>query len=83
VENAASVVWSLHRKISTVSPTRLVTSRHNHERSEKVAFYKNLCEELEQACGISPSDVVVTISDISDDGTATAEIDNAALEKES
>jgi hypothetical protein len=45
-----------------------VTSRHQHERSEKVAFYKNLCEELERACGISPSDVVVTIFDISDDG---------------
>jgi hypothetical protein len=45
-----------------------VTSRHQHERSEKVAFYENLCEELERACGISPSDVVVTIFDISDDG---------------
>ena len=44
-----------------------VTSRHQHERSEKVALYKNLCEELERACGISPSDVVVTIFDISDD----------------
>jgi hypothetical protein len=38
------------------------------EEREKVAFYKNLCEELERACGISPSDVVVTIFDISDDG---------------
>ena len=36
-------------------------------RVEKVAFYKNLTEELERACGISPSDVVVTIFDISDD----------------
>jgi predicted ester cyclase/phenylpyruvate tautomerase PptA (4-oxalocrotonate tautomerase family) len=45
-----------------------VTSTHQHERSEKLAFYKNLCEELERACGISPSDVMVTIFDISDDG---------------
>ena len=45
-----------------------VTSRQQHERGEKVAFYKNLCEELERACGISSSDVVVTISDISNDG---------------
>ena len=45
-----------------------VTSRHQHERNEKVAFYKILCEELERACGISSSDVVVTIFDISDDG---------------
>ena len=44
-----------------------VTSRPQHERLEKAAFYKNLCEELERACGISPSDVVVTIFDISDD----------------
>ena len=44
-----------------------VTSRPQHEKGEKVAFYKNLTEELERACGISPSDVVVTIFDISDD----------------
>jgi tautomerase-like protein len=44
-----------------------VTSRHQHGSSEKVAFYKNLCKELQRACGISPSDVVVTIVDISDD----------------
>ena len=42
-------------------------SRPQHEKGEKVAFYKNLTEELERACGISPSDVVVTIFDISDD----------------
>jgi phenylpyruvate tautomerase PptA (4-oxalocrotonate tautomerase family) len=44
-----------------------VISRPQHEGGEKAAFYKNLCEELERACGISPSDVVVTIIDISDD----------------
>jgi tautomerase-like protein len=30
-----------------------VTSRHQHGSSEKVAFYKNLCEELKRACGVS------------------------------
>jgi hypothetical protein len=44
-----------------------VTSRPEHEKGEKLAFYKNLCEELERACGISPSDVVVSIVEISDE----------------
>jgi phenylpyruvate tautomerase PptA (4-oxalocrotonate tautomerase family) len=45
-----------------------VTSTHQHEKSQNVAFYTKLCEELERVCGISPSDVVVTIFDIGDDG---------------
>jgi hypothetical protein len=43
-----------------------VTSRPR-KRREKVAFYKNLCEELERACGISPSDVMVSIVENSDE----------------
>ena len=34
---------------------------------EKVAFYKSLCEELERACGIAPSDVMVSIVENSDE----------------
>lgn len=37
------------------------------KKKEKVAFYQNLCEELEQTCGISPSDVVVSIVENSDE----------------
>jgi hypothetical protein len=37
------------------------------KKKEKVAFYKLLCEELEQACGIAPSDVVVSIVENSDE----------------
>jgi len=43
-----------------------VTSRLR-KKKEKVAFYKLLCEELEQACGIAPSDVVVSIVENSDE----------------
>jgi phenylpyruvate tautomerase PptA (4-oxalocrotonate tautomerase family) len=37
------------------------------KKKEKVAFYQNLCEELERACGIVPSDVVVSIVENSDE----------------
>jgi Tautomerase enzyme len=43
-----------------------MTSRPR-KKKEKVAFYKLLCEELEQACGIAPSDVVVSIVENSDE----------------
>jgi hypothetical protein len=43
-----------------------VTSRPR-ERSGKQAFYKLLCENLQQACGVAPSDVVVSITTNSDD----------------
>jgi len=43
-----------------------VTSRLR-KKKEKVAFYMLLCEELEQACGIAPSDVVVSIVENSDE----------------
>ena len=43
-----------------------VTSRPRKKR-EKVAFYKNLCEELERASGISPSDLMVSIVENSDE----------------
>jgi len=37
------------------------------KKKEKVAFYENLCEELERACGIAPSDLMVSIVDNSDE----------------
>ena len=37
-----------------------VTSRPR-KRKQKEAFYRLLCEELEKACDIAPSDVVVSI----------------------
>ena len=37
------------------------------KKKEKVAFYQNLCEELERACGIARSDVVVSIVENSDE----------------
>ena len=43
-----------------------VTSRP-HKKKEKVAFYKLLCAELAQACGIAPSDMVVSIVENSDE----------------
>jgi phenylpyruvate tautomerase PptA (4-oxalocrotonate tautomerase family) len=43
-----------------------VTSRPR-KKKEKVAFYKLLCAELAQACGIAPSDVVVAIVENSDE----------------
>lgn len=42
-----------------------VTSRPR-KREQKEAFYRLLCEELEKACGIAPSDVVVSIVENSD-----------------
>ena len=32
-----------------------------HPRELKTAFYKNLCDELQRSCNISPSDVMVSI----------------------
>ena len=37
------------------------------KKKEKVAFYQSLCEELERACGIAPSDVMVSIVENSDE----------------
>jgi phenylpyruvate tautomerase PptA (4-oxalocrotonate tautomerase family) len=36
-------------------------------RAQKEAFYRLLCEELEAACGIAPSDVVVSIVENTDE----------------
>lgn len=43
-----------------------VTSRPR-PREQKEAFYRLLCAELERACGIAPSDVVVSIVENSDE----------------
>jgi phenylpyruvate tautomerase PptA (4-oxalocrotonate tautomerase family) len=43
-----------------------VTSRRR-KKKEKIAFYRNLCEELERACGIAPADVMVSIVENSDE----------------
>src|SRR5258708_27693694 len=43
-----------------------VTTRPR-EREAKETFYKLLCRELERACGIPPSDVVVSIVTNSDE----------------
>jgi phenylpyruvate tautomerase PptA (4-oxalocrotonate tautomerase family) len=43
-----------------------VTSRPR-KKKEKIAFYRNLCEELERACGIAPADVMVSIVENSDE----------------
>ena len=43
-----------------------VTTRPR-EREAKETFYRLLCRELERACGISPSDVVVSIVTNSDE----------------
>jgi hypothetical protein len=32
-----------------------------HSTAEKTAFYKNLCDELQRSCNISPADVMVSI----------------------
>jgi phenylpyruvate tautomerase PptA (4-oxalocrotonate tautomerase family) len=38
-----------------------------HPREAKEAFYRRLCQELESDCGLSPSDVVVSIVTNSDE----------------
>ncbi|MBQ0816851.1 MAG: tautomerase family protein [Hyphomicrobiaceae bacterium] len=43
-----------------------VTSRPR-KRKQKEAFYRLLCEELEKACDIAPSDVVVSIVENDDE----------------
>ena len=43
-----------------------VTTRPR-KKKQKEAFYRLLCEELEQACGIALSDVVVTMVENSDE----------------
>ncbi len=43
-----------------------VTTRP-HPREAKESFYKLLCSELEAACGIAPSDVIVSITTNSDE----------------
>jgi hypothetical protein len=43
-----------------------VTTRP-HEREAKVNFYKLLVRELETACGLAPSDVVVSLVTNSDE----------------
>jgi phenylpyruvate tautomerase PptA (4-oxalocrotonate tautomerase family) len=32
-----------------------------HPTAEKTAFYKNLCDELQRSCNISPADVMVSV----------------------
>ncbi|ODR99162.1 tautomerase [Methyloceanibacter methanicus] len=36
-------------------------------REQKEAFYRLLCEELERACGIAPSDVMVSLVENTDE----------------
>jgi phenylpyruvate tautomerase PptA (4-oxalocrotonate tautomerase family) len=43
-----------------------VTSRPR-KKKQKEAFYKLLCEELERSCGITPSDVAVSIVENTDE----------------
>ena len=43
-----------------------VTTRPR-KKNLKEAFYRLLCEELEQACGLAPSDVMVTMVENSDE----------------
>jgi phenylpyruvate tautomerase PptA (4-oxalocrotonate tautomerase family) len=43
-----------------------VTTRPR-ERSGKQAFYKLLCDYLQEACGVAPSDVVISITTNSDE----------------
>jgi len=43
-----------------------VTSRPRR-REQKEAFYRLLCEELNRACGIAPSDVMVSIVENTDE----------------
>jgi phenylpyruvate tautomerase PptA (4-oxalocrotonate tautomerase family) len=43
-----------------------VTTRPRKKKL-KEAFYRLLCEELEQACGLAPSDVMVTMVENSDE----------------
>ena len=43
-----------------------VTSRPR-TREQKETFYRLLCEELERACGIAPSDVMVSIVENTDE----------------
>jgi phenylpyruvate tautomerase PptA (4-oxalocrotonate tautomerase family) len=43
-----------------------VTTR-KRKKKQKEAFYRLLCEELERACGIKPSDVMVTMVENEDE----------------
>jgi phenylpyruvate tautomerase PptA (4-oxalocrotonate tautomerase family) len=43
-----------------------VTTR-KRKKKQKEAFYRLLCEELERACGIAPSDVMVTLIENGDE----------------
>ena len=43
-----------------------VTSRPR-TREQKETFYRLLCEELEKACGVAPSDVMVSIVENTDE----------------
>jgi phenylpyruvate tautomerase PptA (4-oxalocrotonate tautomerase family) len=43
-----------------------VTTR-KRKKKQKEEFYRLLCEELERACGIKPSDVMVTMVENSDE----------------
>jgi phenylpyruvate tautomerase PptA (4-oxalocrotonate tautomerase family) len=44
-----------------------VTTRKRRTKKQKEAFYRLLCEELERTCGISPSDVMVTMVENGDE----------------
>lgn len=37
------------------------------ERKEKLAFYENLCRDLERDCGIAPSDVMISFVENTDE----------------
>ena len=45
----------------------LQMSTRHHTREEKTAFYQKLCAELEQSCGIKPSDVMVSLVENTDE----------------
>jgi phenylpyruvate tautomerase PptA (4-oxalocrotonate tautomerase family) len=44
-----------------------VTTRKRRTKKQKEAFYRLLCEELERAIGIPPSDVMVTMVENGDE----------------
>jgi phenylpyruvate tautomerase PptA (4-oxalocrotonate tautomerase family) len=44
-----------------------VTTRKRRTKKQKEAFYRLICEELERTCGISPSDLMVTMVENGDE----------------
>jgi malonate semialdehyde decarboxylase len=45
----------------------LQVTSHERSQKQKEAFYRLLCEELNQSCGISPDDVVVAFVENGDE----------------